>query len=64
MSLAKSDALRSSRTVIALFPSYNLSIGFRDWRIYPRLFLESRIFGYNHALVMKVDSGRWIVDSG
>jgi hypothetical protein len=29
----------------------------RDWRIYPYLFLESRIFGYNHALVTKVGSG-------
>jgi len=31
----------------------------RDWRIYTRLFLEPRIFGYNHALMMKVGSGQW-----
>ena len=30
-------------------------------RIYPCLFLEARVFGYNHALAMKVGSGQWVV---
>jgi hypothetical protein len=33
-----------------------------DRRIYPCLFLEPRVFGYNHAFMMK--SGRRVVDSG
>ncbi|HEV2664130.1 MAG TPA: hypothetical protein VG324_04425, partial [Blastocatellia bacterium] len=29
----------------------------------PRLFLDPRVFGYNHASMMKVGSGQWIAGS-